>query len=142
MVARSSQLTTLSISDGLDVTTNYTAIAQIESISGPSLSNPALDVTDLDATARIKISSGIVDGGQVSIGMFFDPNVSTNTGTHDDLIDRTIAGTTATYKITWPSASKTVFPAAVVGATPTSSTGEPLKGTLELDITGAVVFTA
>ena len=142
MVARSSQLTTLSISDAGDTATNYTAIAQIESISGPSLSNPTLDVSDLDATARNKISSGLVDGGQVSIGIFFDPNVSINTGTHDDLVDRAIDGTTATYKITWPSASKTVFPAAIVGATPISATGEALKGTLELDITGAVVFTA
>ncbi len=141
MAAQAAKGTTLAMRVSTDVPSNYTTIGQVESIDGPGISHPTIDVSDLEDTNRQKISSGLYEGGQVSISVFLDPQVTTNSGTHDDLFDMITGGETANFKITWPAASTVKFPAAVVGGTPSASSGEALKGTIELDVTGAVTFT-
>jgi hypothetical protein len=85
-----------------DTTTasEYVTIGQVTSISGPSLTHPTIDVTDLGDTAAQKIARGFVDSGEIEIAISFDP---ASTGIHDYLLDITKTGGTGNYSICWPN---------------------------------------
>jgi len=77
----------------------FKTLGEVITITGPALSNPTLDASNLDDTARDKISGGIVDAGQVVLGLKLD---GATTSDHDALIDKIIAGPAASnYALCW-----------------------------------------
>src|SRR6185503_8970184 len=81
--------------------TALTDIAQISSLSGPNLQAETIDVTTHDSPSAIReFVSGLIDGGEVSGSLVFDPNVATNIGLWNDLIARTSASYTIVFLFT------------------------------------------
>jgi hypothetical protein len=78
-----------------------TTIAQVASLSGPNLQAETIDVTTHDSPSAIReFVSGLIDGGEVSGSLVFDPNVATNIGLWNDLIARTSASYTIVFLFT------------------------------------------
>jgi len=104
-MADKAQTTTLQYGDGA-TPEKFAAIGQITSISGPNFSNPTVDASDLADTIRDKISSGLCDSGQVTLGINFDAR---SANAHDTVfVDRVIAGTAAAnFAICWSNVSQT-----------------------------------
>jgi hypothetical protein len=79
-------------SDGSGIVTALTDIAQISSLSGPSLQADTIDVTTHDSVnATREFVSGLIDAGEFTVGLIFDPNVVTHTAMWNDLVARTSA---------------------------------------------------
>ncbi len=113
-------------------------VPKIESFSGPSFSAPIINVSDLATTCVEKIASGISDGGQLTLELNFEAD----NAIHDAIADAVIAGSTAACVLTFlnPGATTTTysFTAFPTEFTPSASTGEALKASVTLDITGEV----
>jgi hypothetical protein len=79
-------------SDGSGVVTALTDIAQVSSLSGPNLQADTIDVTTHDSVnATREFVSGLIDAGEFTVGLIFDPNVVTHTAMWNDLVARTSA---------------------------------------------------
>jgi predicted secreted protein len=82
----------------------FTAIGEINSITGPSKTRDTIDVTDLDSTDGYREFIGSFrDGGEVSLGMNFKFE------TYDDMNDDFESDTLRTYQIVLPDTGNTTF---------------------------------
>ena len=82
----------------------FSAIAEVNSIEGPSMSADTIDVTSLDSTGGYReFITGFRDGGEVTLEMNF---------TRDGYIDMKTdfeAGTNRNYQIVLPDTGATTF---------------------------------
>jgi len=115
-----------------------TAVGQLTSISGPGISNPTVDVSSLDDVARKKISGGIVDGGQVTLGLTFDADDTM----HDLIADDVIAGNGGACVLTFQNGTSatttwgfTGFPTEM---TPAINVGEAITADVTIDVSGTI----
>lgn len=77
-------------SDGSGFVTALTDIAQISSLSGPNLQAETIDVTTHDSVSAIReFVSGLIDPGEFTVGLVFDPILATHIGLWNDLVART-----------------------------------------------------
>ncbi len=71
----------------------YTTVAQIRTIDGPTLDGEEIDVTNHDSSGNFReFIGGLIDAGEISGELLFDPNDSTHdgaTGLFADLVART-----------------------------------------------------
>ena len=92
-MADTAQLTLLQVGNGeAEAAEKFTTLAGVTGISGPGISNPTVDATTLSDTARQKISSELVDSGQVTLDLLFD---AVMTGDQNALVDKVVAGAVA-----------------------------------------------
>jgi Lambda phage tail tube protein, TTP len=78
--------------NGSGLITALTDIAQISSLSGPNLQAETIDVTTHDSPSAIReFVSGLIDPGEFTVGLVFDPNVATHIALYNDLVARTSA---------------------------------------------------
>lgn len=76
-----------------------TTIAAVSSLSGPALEAGTIDVTTHDSPSALReFVSGLIDAGEISGELVFDPNVATHIGLWNDLI----ACTSAAYSVVFP----------------------------------------
>jgi len=76
--------------DGTGFVTALTDIAQVSSLSGPNLQAETIDVTTHDSPSAIReFVSGLIDPGEFTVGLVFDPNVATHIALYNDLVART-----------------------------------------------------
>jgi hypothetical protein len=79
-------------SDGSGIVTALTDIAQIASLSGPNLQASTIDVTTHDSVnATREFVSGLIDAGEFTVGLIYDPNLATHLALWTDLVARTSA---------------------------------------------------
>jgi len=79
-------------SDGSGIVTALTDIAQISSLAGPNLQASTIDVTTHDSVnATREFVSGLIDAGEFTVGLVYDPNVATHLALWNDLVARTSA---------------------------------------------------
>ena len=79
-------------SDGTGSVTGLTDIAQISSLSGPNLQAETIDVTTHDSPSAVReFVSGLIDPGEFTVGLVYDPNVVTHGALWTDLVARTYA---------------------------------------------------
>lgn len=80
--------------------TGTLSIAYIRSISGPNSSINDVDTTTLDSTGGFRtFIAGLIDGGEVTCELVYDPSVES----HKTLGTRYKARTSQAYTITHPS---------------------------------------
>lgn len=93
----------------------FTEVANVTSISGPSLSREAYETTAHDQTdAYREFIGGLKDGGEVSLELDFD----FGEGTHDNstgLISDLDDTTNRDYKLVFPDTSEFAFEAILTG---------------------------
>ena len=125
---------------------SFTSIAQVLSISGPSLSRETIDTTDADSTNdwRTFIAS-YIDGGEITLEINYDPDTATHETTAGILEDfgDAIETTPTKYQLEFPTSPVTnfQFSASVTGF----ETSAPHDGVLTASVTykvmGAVTLT-
>jgi len=117
---------------------NGQAIGKIGNLSGPSITNPTVAVTDLDSTWQEYISSAVASGEEMSIDINWEPDDATD---HQPIIADCIAGTSRTAIITWNSGTNRTWTFTAFCTTfgdPTASVGESLTASVTFQPSGAI----
>lgn len=84
--------------DGSGNITALTDIAQVASLSGPNMQAETIDVTTHDSPSAVReFVAGLIDPGEFTAGLVFDPNLATHIGLWNDLVARTVAVSFALY---------------------------------------------
>jgi len=123
--------------------TSGTKIAQVLSISGPSISRETIDTTDADATDdwRTFIAS-YIDGGEISLEINYDPDDATHAPAAGILLD--FAATTLdNWSLVFSDASPAVtwtFDALVTGFEPSAPHDGVLTASVTLKIMGKITL--
>lgn len=113
----------------------YANIAQVLDISGPGVQADQIQVSHRDSTWR-KYLPGLVDGGEVSFDIAFDPNDASHdptvtTSMYADCINQKAGN----YKLTFPGAG-TATTTCILNAFVTKfETSEPVEDALTASIT-------
>jgi predicted secreted protein len=103
---------------GTQLKKGATTVAAVSSLSGPNLQASTIDVTTHDSVnATREFVSGLIDAGEISAALVFDPNVATHIGLWNDLVARTSASYSIVYPFTGGSETVT-FTAFVTGFGP------------------------
>lgn len=115
----------------------FTAVAEVNSIDGPTMTRGTIDVTSLDSVGGYReFIGGFRDAGEVTLNMNF-----TRDG-YDDMKDDFESDSTRNYQIVMPDAGNTTFEfAALVNAVPMSVTpDDKITATVTLKISGQVTM--
>ena len=75
----------------------FTTIAQVTNITAPAAQLTMIESSDLEST-HIERIAGVVDSGEGSITLNFDPDIATHLALETDLTSRA----THNYAIVWP----------------------------------------
>lgn len=127
----------LKIGDGAGSET-FTTIAQVVNIGGPGLKMDTLDVTNHSSTDGWKeFVGGLLDGGEVSLEINFDPTAATHklsTGLLKDMSARTVRN----FQLVFSDTGGTTwsFAALVSGFEPAAPVDGKLSATVTLKVSG------
>lgn len=116
-----------------------TTIAGVRTISGPSLSLDTVDVTTHDSpNAWREFIATLIDAGEVTLDIVWDPDDTTQISLRTDLIARTAVG----YSVTMPDATPQVwsFSGFVTAYQPNAPVDGELSASVTIKITGAVTI--
>jgi len=119
--------------------TGGVAVANILSISGPSLELDTEDVTTHDSTgAWEEVVATILRSGEVSFDIAYDPNNATHKNASGGLLADFVARTSQTWAITFPSspAVSWSFTAFVTGFEPDAPVDGALTAAVTMKLTG------
>jgi len=134
--------TLLQIGDG-GSPESFTTIAEVSSISGPSLSLDAVEITHHSSTDGWReFVGGLLDGGEVSFDINFLPTDATHnasTGLLADMMNRTRRN----FKLVFPDSGSTTwsFTALVTAFEPAEPTDDKLAASVTLKLTGKPTLT-
>jgi predicted secreted protein len=82
---------------------SFLTIAEVKSISGPSLSRDTIDVTTHSSTGGVReFINGLADGGEVSFDVNFVPGAATHNNT-TGMLSLWASGRRANFKIIFPT---------------------------------------
>lgn len=127
--------TLLQIGDStVQATANYTTIAQVQDISGPSLALNTDDVTAHDSTGGwMEFVATVKDGGEVTFDIVYDPAGTTHKNASGGLLYELDQKTAKAYKVVFTDTASTAwtFNAFVTAFEP----GEPVDGKLSASVT-------
>ena len=115
-------------------------IAQVRSISGWGLSMDTIDVTSHDSTgAWREFVAGLIDGGEITLDLVFDPDNTGHTNLRTDLTSRT----SNTYDIRFvdPTPQIWSFTGFVTAFSPDASVDGDLTASVTIKATGAITVT-
>jgi predicted secreted protein len=120
----------------------FVAVANVKSITGPSLKLDTVDVTTHDSTLGWEEAIGtVLREGEVKVELEYDPA--------DDTQDATAVGGLAYclknkllkhFKVTWPGPVSWTFPGYVVAFEPSGPHDKDLTATVSIRIAGAPVI--
>ena len=122
----------------------FTTVAEVLSISGPTMSRDQIDVTNQDSTGNVReFINGLMDPGEIT----FDINYLTENATHDDTTDGLLgvfsSGDSRAWELHLPgpgSGVKYGFNAIVNGFEVGANVEEQLKASVTLKISGSIDF--
>lgn len=130
--------TILAVGNGETPSEEFSEIAQVKDISGPSMSRETIDVTNHQSPSGYnEFLASVIDGGEVTFTVEYDPEDSTHDQTTGLLYLMGLT-TTRNWKLIFPVETVTPgtyeclnFAALVTGFNPNA----PVKGSLTVDIT-------
>lgn len=115
----------------------FTTIAQLRDMTGPTISRSTSDVTNKDSTDRWReFITGLVDAGEVTFNIVFNPDATT----HATLIADLVSQTAQAWKILTDTDDTATFSGFVTGFTLTAPLDGEHSADLTIKITGAVTF--
>ena len=116
------------------------AVADVISISAPTVSTATIDTTNMEAIHRTFIA-GTIDSGTMSLEIMYDPNSDTDI---EDAWDNTAVAAPVfkTCIITFSDSATFTFDAILVGFSASVSIDDKVTASIELKITGAVTVAA
>ena len=116
-----------------------TTMAGVTNITGPNLSLETIDVTAHDSPGAMREAiASLIDPGDVTVELIFDPDAATHIAMRTDLTSRTATA----YSITFVDATPTVasFQAFVTAFGVNLPVDGAMTASLTLKITGTVTF--
>ena len=117
---------------------NFTTIAEVLSLQGPSLDSDQIDVTHQQSAARTRdYIQGLKDPGEVSFDLNYIPGNATQNATTGILNDYA-TGVSSNFRLRFPvtPAVDWVFAGFVKSFQPSSSVDEQLKASIVIKVTG------
>lgn len=126
------------IGDGGDPSEAFTAVAQVRTISGPSMSAETIDVSTHDGAGYREFVASLLDGGEVTLDIVWDPVAATHTAMHDDLEARALRN----VRIVWPDAGTTTwaFAGQFTGLSPNAPVDGELSASVTFKLSGAITI--
>lgn len=118
---------------------SFTAIAQVASIDGPSITREEIDVTTHDSLEMWReFIKSLKDGGEVSFDLVFDPDLGTHNTTTGLLSDYSQDQTIATWRLTFPDTTNTTwtFPGFITEFGVTAAIDDALKASITIKVSG------
>lgn len=94
-------------------------VAALSSLSGPNLQAATIDATTHDSPSALReFVSGLIDAGEISGELVFDPNVATHIAMWNDLIARAAVAYTIVFPAGFTPLETVTFNAFVTGLGP------------------------
>lgn len=130
--------TILRIGDAATPIEGFTTVAELRTISGPSLVAETIDVTVHNTpTPWRRYISGLLDGGEVTFDINFipsDPTHGYTTGLLKDMTDRTRRN----FKIIFPDSGNTewILPTVITGFEMSADPADVLMASVTLKVAG------
>ena len=120
---------------------NFTTIAEVRSIAGPTLSNDILDVTNHDSQGGVReFKAGLTDPGDLTFDLNFQPAEPT----HDDLtgtLSLLISKAVRNFQLVFPGAIRTWGFAGIMTGHPVNfPIDDVLTANVTLKVTGIPNF--
>ena len=114
-------------------------IGQVLSVSGPSASVATIDTTDIAGSSKTFIA-GMVDGGEVSLEVSYDPDTD-DSENHTVMTTDFLAGTARTWTILWSDGSLVTASGIITSFSASASIDDKVTASFAIKVTGAVTFT-
>ena len=134
-----------SAAKGVTITSIGGAIAQVFSLSGPSLSNDPVEVSTHESVKFYReFVPGFRDGGEITLGLRFDPAEDTQSNAVNGLLSIFDLGSLVSFEILWPNtaASTWSFLGMVTGYEPSADFDAALEAQVTIKLSGAPTFVA
>ena len=131
----------IAVSDGVIPTFN--PIGQVFSLSGPSLSADTVDVSAHDSASFYReFVNSFRDGGEISMGIRWDPALASHGETGDGLLNLFERDVFTDIEITWPNPAADVWTLSifVTGYEPSADFDAALEATVTFKVTGVPIF--
>jgi hypothetical protein len=131
----------LQMGDGATPTEAFTAVANLGDLTGPGAALDTVEVTHHGSPAK-EFAATILDGGEVSVSINYDPAEATHKNAAGGLIYVMEQKLLKNFKIVFADtgASVLAFAAFVVGFEPEGPVAGKLAAKIKLRISGAVTF--
>ncbi len=117
---------------------SYTTIGQLGDVGGPDTSVDAVDVTTHDsASAAREFIMGLIDGGEVTLDIVYDPALAT----HQLLQTVLAARTNRPWRINFAGLATTCsFSGGITGLGPSAPVEDKLMCSVTIKVTGLVTW--
>lgn len=113
---------------------SYTAIGQVESIGGPSLSRDSIDVTTHDnANTWRSFIKGLKDGGEITFSIIYDPALATHDFSTGLLSDFDEDSVIPNWRLIFPDTANTTW--TLPGFLTAFNVNEAIDDAIKADIT-------
>lgn len=123
-------------------TTVYVDVGQVRDISGPSMTQDAVEVTARDTSKWRTFTPGLRDGGEVTFDLIYDPNLTSHsaTDTTTGLVYFLLNGVAKTFRLVMSDSNYFSFSGIVTAFTPESPLEDAMTASCTIKVTGAVSY--
>ena len=124
---------------GTTLKVDSTQIAEVYSISGPSLTKDTQETSDLSSTGYRSFAATLKDPGEVTLGIRYLPSAPTHNSATGMLGFYHASSNTVPYSctLTWPDATLWTFSGIFTGFEPSADVDSPLDAQVTIKLTGA-----
>ena len=124
------------------VSTTFVDVGQVRDISGPSMTQDAVEVTARDTHKWRAFTPGLRDGGEVTFDLIYDPDLPSHsaTNTTTGLVNFLLTGTAKTFRLIMSDTNYFSFSGIVTAFTPESPLEDAMTASCTIKVTGAVSY--
>ena len=123
------------------VSTTYVTIAAVLDMDGPGVQVDMVDVTSRDSAGWKEFIGGLIDGGEVTFDILYDPDDSTHSATSPGVVGLLTGKTVKGWKLTLSDATPTTvwsFNALVKTFKPKAAMKDALRASITLKVTASI----
>ena len=126
------------------VSTTFVDVGQVRDISGPSMTQDAVEVTARDTNKWRAFTPGLRDGGEVTFDLIYDPDLTSHSATNatTGLVNFLLTGTAKTFRLIMSDTNFFSFSGIVTAFTPESPLEDAMTASCTIKVTGAVSYNA
>lgn len=118
----------------------YTKVAELGDLEGPGMSTTTFDVSSHSSPGAVmEKAAGMIDAGEITVPINWDPSAPTHETLYSDLISREVVS----YQIAWPTTPQVLWtiPCIVTGFQPSAPVNDKLSAEVTLTVAGLPVIT-
>jgi predicted secreted protein len=126
----------------VEISSVYTAVAQVRDINGPNMSADPIDVSDRDSAWK-QFLAGQRDGGELTFDLVYDPDLASQSASvAGGLLTLFIAGTSNNFRVTFADATPATatFAGFVQSVQPKAPYNDAQTADVTVKVSGQVTF--